>query len=52
MALRRRTQKGADFVKDAAKACGGAPMFEPAHGAIPLLDAAMILLNGLITNSA
>ena len=44
MALRLRTQQGADFVKDAAKACGSVPVFEPAHGAIPLLDAPMILL--------
>ena len=48
MALRLRTQTGADFVKDAAKACGGVPVFKPTHGAIPLLDATMILLQMVV----
>jgi hypothetical protein len=45
---RLRPQKGADFIEGAAKACGGVPMLEPAHGAIPLLDAAMILFQHIV----
>ena len=32
----------------AAKACGGVPVLEPAHEAIPLLDAAMILFQVVV----
>jgi hypothetical protein len=31
MALRLRTEKGADFVKGEAKACRGVAVFEPTH---------------------
>jgi hypothetical protein len=37
--LRLRTQKGVDFVKDAAKPCCGMPSFEPARGPRSWLDA-------------
>jgi hypothetical protein len=50
MAQRLRTEKGAGFVKGEAKACRRVAVFEPTHRAISLLDAAMILLNGLITH--
>ena len=45
---RLRPQKGADFIEGAAKACGGVPVLEPAYGAIPLLDAAMILFQVVV----
>jgi hypothetical protein len=48
MALQLRVQQGSDFVKCAANAYGSVPLLEPTHGAIPWLDAAVILFQVVV----
>jgi hypothetical protein len=43
VAVRLGTEKGSDFIKDAAETRSGGERFEPAHGPVPLLDALIVL---------
>jgi hypothetical protein len=48
--VRLEAKKGTDLVEEAAEARSGAEGFEPSGDPIALLNAPMVLLNGLITN--
>ena len=45
---RPRSEKGADLVEEATEARSGAERFEPARGTVPLLNAAMVLLQMVV----